>query len=140
MLEKVKKYQDQWENLPDGAKQIAELIAVRKALQSEILDDDGNMISLWDYALNRELEVLSAETGFARDTDEDPEDVCASFPRTACLFLALHDHVCIHVAIPNSTLQSCSPSIALSSIVCGVLWCKGTLRNLTQPGLHVAAP
>lgn len=75
MLEKVKKYQDQWESLPDGAKQIAELIAIRKALQSEILDDDGNMISLWDYAINRELEVLSAETGFARDTDEDPEDV-----------------------------------------------------------------
>lgn len=77
MLEKLKKYQDQWEELPDGAKELAELVAIRKALQSEILDDDGNMISLWDYAINRELEVLSAETGFARDTDEDPEDVCS---------------------------------------------------------------
>lgn len=80
MLEKIKKYQDQWESLPDGAQQIAELIALRKAMQSEILDDDGKMISLWDYAINRELEVLSSETGFARDTDEDPEDVRSPQP------------------------------------------------------------
>ena len=77
MLEKIKKYQAQWDALPDGAKELAELVAIRKALQSEIQDDDGKMISLWDYAINRELEVLSSETGFARDTDEDPEDVRA---------------------------------------------------------------
>jgi hypothetical protein len=88
MLEKIKKYQDQWESMPDGAKQIAELIAVREALQSEILDDDGMMISLWDYAINREMEVLSAETGFARDTDEDPEDVRHS-PTATLLCIAL---------------------------------------------------
>jgi hypothetical protein len=61
--------------VPESAKNLAELLAIRKALQSEMLDEDGNLISLWDYAINREVEVLSAETGFARDTDEDPDDV-----------------------------------------------------------------
>lgn len=75
MMKELKKDQDAWDKVPEAAKELTELIAIRKALQSEILDDDGNFISLWDYALNRELEVLSAETGFARDTDEDPEDV-----------------------------------------------------------------
>lgn len=75
MLERLKQYQDHWATLSEPEREIEELLATRELLQGDMVDEDGNICSLWDYAVNTQLEELSAETGFARDTDEDPEDV-----------------------------------------------------------------
>lgn len=75
MLEKLKQYQEHWATLSEPEREIAELLATREILQGDMVDEDGDICTLWDYAVNTQVEELSAETGLARDTDEDPEDV-----------------------------------------------------------------
>lgn len=75
MLDKLKQYQEYWRTLSEPEREIAELLATREILQGDMVDEDGNICTLWDYALNTQVEELSAETGFGRDTDQDPEDV-----------------------------------------------------------------
>eukprot|EP00892_Ulva_mutabilis_P011829 jgi/Ulvmu1/9018/UM005_0109.1 len=80
MLDRLKQYQEHWATLSEPEREIEELLATRELLQGDMVDEDGNICSLWDYAVNTQLEELSAETGFARDTDEDPEDIIESKP------------------------------------------------------------
>lgn len=75
MLERIKQYQDHWATLSGPEREIQELLATRELLQGDMVDEDGNICSLWDHAVNTQLEEVSAETGLARDTDAEPEDV-----------------------------------------------------------------
>jgi hypothetical protein len=62
------------ETLPQNVRDLKEMCETRNLLSGQILHRD-TVGSVWEFAVNREVEELSAETGFGRDTKEDAEDV-----------------------------------------------------------------
>jgi hypothetical protein len=62
--------------LPPESLAAEQLLATRELMSKTVKDRHGRASSLWNHAVEREAEIVSLETGFARDTKEDPEEVC----------------------------------------------------------------